>query len=262
MIDEELALEDPADFAGRTAVVTGAGGGVGSAVAGMLLARGARVALVHRSPSDRVSALLAGSDDTRCRAFRVDLTDAEACAATFAEIRAALGPASVLVHAAGPRVPMVHLGRLGGAEITAQLVADAGTAINAVQAALGDLRETAGSIVIVTSAATDRHPVRDGLSSVPKGAIEAYVRGLAVEEGRFGVRANCVGPGMLTDGMAADLIEAGELDEAALEAARRNIPLRAFGRAADIAESVCFLASHRARLVSGQKLNVDGGYSV
>ena len=74
---------------------------------------------------------------------------------------------------------------------------------NVVRPALAHLRAAEGSIVAVTTAATSRFPVRDGLSSAPKAAVEALVRALAVEEGRYGVRANCVGPGMLTDGMAA-----------------------------------------------------------
>lgn len=67
---------------------------------------------------------------------------------------------------------------------------------------------------------------------------------------------------MLTHGMAADLMASGDLDDRALKAARRAIPLRIFGSAQDIAEAVCFLASDRAGFISGQKLDVDGGYGV
>ena len=88
------------------------------------------------------------------------------------------------------------------------------------------------------------------------------VRAFAVEEGRFGVRANCVGPGMLKDGMAARLIATGDLDERSLAITSSNIPLGRFGTSHDIAEAVAFLASDRAGFISGQKLNVDGGYSV
>lgn len=64
----------------------------------------------------------------------------------------------------------------------------------------------------------------------------------AAEEGRFGVRANCVGPGMLVDGNAERLIADGDLDDRALQAARDNTPLGRFGCATDVAEAVCFLA--------------------
>jgi NAD(P)-dependent dehydrogenase (short-subunit alcohol dehydrogenase family) len=66
---------------------------------------------------------------------------------------------------------------------------------------------------------------------------------------------------MLTDGMAQRLMSSGELDDAALEVTRSNIPLRRFGSAQDVADAVCFLASDRAAFVSGQVLRVDGGYS-
>ncbi len=104
--------------------------------------------------------------------------------------------------------------------------------------------------------------MRDGLSAGTKGAVEQLVRGFAAEEGRYGVRFNAVGPGMLTDGMAERLISSAELDQDALDVTMSRIPLKRFGSAADIAEAVCFLASDAAGFISGQKLNVDGGYTV
>ncbi|UAC01798.1 SDR family oxidoreductase [Dactylosporangium vinaceum] len=197
-----------------------------------------------------------GRRGLRAVTVRADLTDPAACAA----LMAAAGEVHTLVHAAGPHVPMLHLSRVEPERFARQIAQDVLAAFNIVHAALPALRASHGSLVAVTTAATSRYPARDGLSAVPKGAVEQLVRGIAAEEGRFGVRANCVGPGMLVDGMATRLIASGELHERALEAARANTPLRTFGSAVDIAEAVCFLAGDRARFISGQKLDVDGGY--
>jgi 3-oxoacyl-[acyl-carrier protein] reductase len=250
-----------ADFDARegAAVVLGASGGLGSAIAELLLARGSRVALTYRTDAAKVAGLAAQPNAV---AYRLDLTDADACRRAVDAIAADFGAVHTLVYAAGPHVPMVHLSQVPPEQFRRQLLDDAAAFFNAVQPALPHLRASRGNLVAVTTAATARFPVRDGLSSVPKGAIEALVRALAAEEGRFGVRANCVGPGMLTDGMAEQLIASGGLDEHALEVARGNIALRTFGTAGDIAEAVCFLASDRAQFISGQKLDVDGGYGV
>jgi 3-oxoacyl-[acyl-carrier protein] reductase len=254
------------DFGSRTgcALVVGGSGGIGLAVTRMLAARGSSVAITYRS---RLQAAEAAVESVRswgghASAHALDVTDAAGCASVVDAVAAAYGGIHTVVHAAGPHIPMKHLSTVAPEEMAAQLSEDAAGFFNVVHPALPHLRASEGAVVAVTTAATSRFPVRDGLSSAPKGAVEALVRGLAAEEGRFGVRVNAVGPGMLTDGMAAGLISSGELSEEALAVARHNIPLRRFGTATDIAEAVCFLASDRAGFISGQKLDVDGGYGV
>ena len=235
-------------------MVAGGSGGLGSAIVRLLVEQGSQVSFTYRANSAAAQALSAATGAT---AAQVDLTD-EAAMSSYA---AALGEVHTAVYAAGPHVPQRHLSRIPPAELAAQLQQDVVAFFTFATALLPALRQSKGSLVAVTTAATSRFAVRDGLSAAPKAAVESLARGLAVEEGRFGVRVNCVGPGMLSDGMAERLIASGDLDDAALEAARQNTPLRRFGTARDIAEAVCFLASDKAGFISGQKLDVDGGYS-
>ena len=246
-----------------TAIVTGGSGGIGAAVCRRLVEAGSAVTFTYRSRRVEADSLLneLSGAPAPVQAHQLDLTDPEATQRFVDAVVAESGGVHTLVHAAGPFVPQLYLSLVTPAMMLEQLTQDPAAFFTLVHAALPALRESRGSVVAVTTAATRRHPARDGLSTGAKGAVEALARAFAVEEGRYGVRVNCVGPGMLTDGMSAVLMGSGQIDDHAQHVTMRNIPLRRFGDATDIAEAVCFLASGRARFITGQKLDVDGGYA-
>lgn len=244
------------------AVVTGGSGGIGASIARLLAARGSDVAITYHRNLAAADAVVADvqAHGRRAKAWQLSLEDEEATRIFLDQVVAEFGAVHTLVYASGPHVPMIHLSKVAPADFRRQIDQDVIAFFNLVHPAMPLLRASQGNLVAVTTVATRRYPVRDGLSAAPKGAVEAMVRGLAAEEGRFGVRANCVGPGMLVDGMAERLIGSGALDERALEVAKNNIAMRRFGNASDIAEAVCFLASDKAGYITGLMLDVDGGY--
>lgn len=242
------------------AIVTGGTGGVGSHVCRLLVGEGYRVVFTFRSNIAARDALLVEFGDRAC-AVACDFSLPRDVDALF-DAADDIGPVRSVVHAGGPVVPQEYLSLLTDEDFERHLQLEVMPVFSLIRAALPRLREEGGSFVAVTTVANRRFPVMDVLSSAPKASVEALVRALAKEEGRYGVRANAVGPGILEDGMAADLHANGHFDAEVQQKVIAGIPLRRFGTAREVAELVAFLATARAGYITGQVIDVDGGYQL
>jgi NAD(P)-dependent dehydrogenase (short-subunit alcohol dehydrogenase family) len=231
-----------ASLAGRTAVVTGAGSGIGAATLRALEAEGARAVGLDRRAAAPVR--------------EADVLDVAALQRRLAEVARELGRLDILVNAAGVvvRGPALETTEAGWERT---LDTNLRGTYFACQAAARVMREQGGgSIVNVASelafaATSDRAPY-----IASKAGVAGLTRALAVEWGPLGIRVNAVAPGLTRTGMTADL----SADE--LEAYRLQSPNRRLAEPADIADVVVFLASDRARHVVGQVVVVDGGFTV
>lgn len=248
----------------KVALVAGGSGGVGGEICRSLARDGFAVAVGYRSGAAKAEALVeelvqAGGEAI---AVALDLGSVSGAEAAVRETTERLGAVHVGVYAAGPYIPQRWIGEIGADENADMLLQDAGSCFAFTRGLLPALRESKGTFIALTTPAVKRHVPKDSLSSIPKAAVEAIVRGVAVEEGRNGVRANAVGVGFIEAGMFFEMRERGDFSDAYVEAAMKNIPLRYQGSAADIADTVAFFASDRARYITGQVLQVDGGLSL
>lgn len=247
----------------RWAFVAGGSGGIGREVCGALARDGWNVALSYRSNLD---AAQGAAEDVRAAGKTVvvtqlDLTEPDEVETCLNEL---FGDQSLhgVVYAGGPHIDMNYASALKPRGVAEQLAGDSVAAFSLLHAAIPHLRKSGGAAVALSSAAVARLAKRDLLSTAPKAAVEAMVKTIALEEGRYNVRANAVAVGLLDDGMMIELREEGAYNDLAYEVAHRNIPLPRLGTSRDVADAVAFLLGDKASWITGQVLAVDGGYSV
>lgn len=250
-------------FPEGTAIVIGGSGGVGSEICRLLAREGCDVALTYHSNAARAEAAADSVRGLGRRAFvhKLNIEDSEATR-MFLDMVGGEAAVHTLVYAAGPLVPLLHLSKVEPALMKKHLMQDTFGFYNVVHYAIPHLRRSRGSIVAVQTSAFFRYATADGLSVVPKAGVNAIMRAVAKEEGRYGIRANGVALGIIEAGQHPELMRLGYIDDKYIEAAAAHTPLKRNGTPVDVAEAVVFLASSRADFISGEVINVDGGYHI
>ncbi len=245
-------------FAGKTAIVTGGGAGIGFAVARAFAGEGANVAIAGRTEATLArSAALIEEMGGDVLVIPADVGLAADCARIVAATADRFGAADILVSNAAyfALVPLIDADVEAAARFFSVNVAGPLHCARAF-AAQAIAQGRRATIVNVSSIAGSRPAPGCGLYSATKAALDMLTRSMALEWGPKGIRVNAVAPGhVATEGVLEDF-QAGRLDEAKMLA---SIPARRIADVADVADAVLFLSSDSARHVLGQVLTVDGG---
>ena len=242
------------DTQDRTALVTGAGRGIGLAAATLFLAEGWRVALLDIDGPGVEAATARLGQPERTLAVTADVSDPAAVAAAMGQVAERFGRLDALVNNAGiaifkplPETTFEDWSRVLAVNLSGPFLC--------TQAAIPLLSERGGAIVNITSISGLRASTLRTAYGTSKAGLAQLTKQLAVELGQFGIRVNAVAPGPVETAMAK-AVHTPEIRADYHDA----MPLGRYGRETELAEAIVFLCSERASFITGQQLAVDGGF--
>ena len=259
-------------LAGKNVIITGGGSNIGRAIVHAFADEGSNIVIAELDPAqgrrvaDEVNARGTGS---RATVVTTNVTDHQSANAMVEAATTEFGGVDVLVNNAGWTIDRLFLEK-PREEWEREVQVNLWGAINCIHAVLpGMVERQRGSIVCLSSDAGRMGEYREAVYSACKAGVIALSKSIARETGRYGLRLNCVCPGLVVPPEDESISETsmwhemrGVFTPEARERAVRSYPLRRMAEAREIANAVVFLASDAAGFITGQTLSVSGGYTM
>ena len=245
-----------AELEGKVAVVTGAGRGLGRAIAEELAGSGAKVVVNYsrsKEPAEEVVEGISGGDEDRAVAIQADVSDAEQASRLIEETMERFGRIDVLVNNAGINVDKT-MKKMEADDWNTVIQVDLNSCYYTVKAAMSHmLEQESGTIVNVSSFVGQTGNFGQANYSAAKAGIIGFTKSIALEFARYGITANAICPGFVDTDMLA-----GVPEDVVKERILPKIPLGRIGSPQEVAKAVRYLVVD-GDYITGQTLNINGG---
>ncbi|MFJ7998412.1 SDR family NAD(P)-dependent oxidoreductase [Streptomyces sp. NPDC096310] len=241
---------------GKAALVTGAGTGIGRAVARRFAAEGAKVLILGRTEETLKEA---AGDDESIDCLVADLERDQDIARVLQEVQDRYGRLDVLVNNAG-WAPVTPISEVTMDEYDRVFSINVRALVNLTVQALPMLKASRGSVINMSSVICKNHLPNMSMYAGTKAAVEIFTRIWAKELAADGVRVNAIGVGSIETPIYGKTDLSDDAAQAHMDAIRRAVPQGRFGRPEDVAAVAAFLACDEAGFVTGSEYGVDGGF--